>query len=270
MLNICEKYAQEHNLRFSTDENPMRSKTKCIAFQRKAKPLTQMTLCGNSLPWVKNAKHLGNHLESRIEGQKSDIKIKRANYIRKNNEIMQEFSFSHPRTKVLLNNIYNSHLTGSVLWDLFSRESAMMENTWNSSVRIMYDLPRQTHRYLIEPISGTKHIRYHLVKRFLSFITQIEKSNKQASNLLLKSIKHNPRTTTGSNLRKILLMTEKKDVNELVPSDCRFALYHPIEEYDAWKVGLILEATDIIYDRLDLKGFGREELKDIREYLCCS
>ena len=34
MLKICEKYANEHNLRFSTDPNPVKCKTKCIAFTK--------------------------------------------------------------------------------------------------------------------------------------------------------------------------------------------------------------------------------------------
>ena len=30
MLEICKKYANEHQLRFSTDINPSKSKSKCI------------------------------------------------------------------------------------------------------------------------------------------------------------------------------------------------------------------------------------------------
>ena len=32
MINSCNKYAKSHNLTFSTHENPVKSKTKCIAF----------------------------------------------------------------------------------------------------------------------------------------------------------------------------------------------------------------------------------------------
>ena len=32
MLQSCESYAKKHNLVFSTDINPNKSKTKCIAF----------------------------------------------------------------------------------------------------------------------------------------------------------------------------------------------------------------------------------------------
>ena len=39
MLDICDKYAIEHNLKFSTDSDPKKSKMKCLAFQRKPAPL---------------------------------------------------------------------------------------------------------------------------------------------------------------------------------------------------------------------------------------
>ena len=35
MLKVCESYAESHNLCFSTDPSPMRSKTKCMAFQER-------------------------------------------------------------------------------------------------------------------------------------------------------------------------------------------------------------------------------------------
>ena len=47
MLDICEKYAIEHNLKFSTDSDPKKSKTKCLAFQRKPVCLNNLTLCNN-------------------------------------------------------------------------------------------------------------------------------------------------------------------------------------------------------------------------------
>jgi hypothetical protein len=81
-----------------------------------------------------------------IDGMKTDLKIKRADYISKNNDILQEFGFSHPKPKIKINSIYNSHLSGSCLWDLFSKEAVQMENTWNVSMRLMMDLPRETHR----------------------------------------------------------------------------------------------------------------------------
>ena len=39
MLKICEQYAETYNLQFSTDPNPKKCKTKCIAFFKKKREL---------------------------------------------------------------------------------------------------------------------------------------------------------------------------------------------------------------------------------------
>ena len=144
MLNICEKYAGSHNLKFSSNPDPAKCKTKCMAFVQRERPLPQLRLCGNPLPWVTHGKHLGNTIENKMNGMKMDIRTKRANYIEKNNEIIKEFSYAHPRTRNDVNRIYNNHFTGSPLWDLFCRDADMMFNTWNKSVRLMFDVPLQT------------------------------------------------------------------------------------------------------------------------------
>ena len=83
-----------------------------------------------------------------------------------------------------MNQIYNTHFTGSPLWDIFGEEAIKFENTLNKSVRLMLDLPLSTHQNLIETLSVQLHLRKVLAKRFLSFISQIEKSSKRIPKLL--------------------------------------------------------------------------------------
>ena len=45
MLVICEKYAETHDLKFSTDQNPKKCKTKCLAFLKKRRDLPTLKLC---------------------------------------------------------------------------------------------------------------------------------------------------------------------------------------------------------------------------------
>ena len=55
MVNLCQDFATRKNLKFSTNENPEKSKTKCLVFSKKAKDrLNNLTvlLDGNPLPWV--------------------------------------------------------------------------------------------------------------------------------------------------------------------------------------------------------------------------
>jgi hypothetical protein len=152
MLRTCEEYAQSHNLKFSTDPKPSKCKTKCIAFLHKQRDLPQLKLCGTSLPWVNHGKHLGNMIENKIDGMKMDLKQKKAAYITKNNDLLQEFGSSHPETLLRMNQIYNTHFTGSPLWNIFGEEATKLESTWNKSIKLMMDLPISTHRNLIEPL----------------------------------------------------------------------------------------------------------------------
>ena len=52
MLTTCENYAKCHNLKFSTDPDPVKCKTKLMAFMKRPRQLPNLILCGVSLPWV--------------------------------------------------------------------------------------------------------------------------------------------------------------------------------------------------------------------------
>ena len=88
---------------------------------------------------------------------------KRASFINKNNELIQEFRFTHPKT---INMVKNSHLYGSVLWNLSSRFVDKLEKSWNIATRRMFELPRETHCYLIEPVSEVDHAQILVPRRF--------------------------------------------------------------------------------------------------------
>ena len=65
MLETCEVYARQHNLQFSTDPDPTKSKSKCIYFTGKLRNVSlpdQLELFGEKLPWVDSALHLGHTL----------------------------------------------------------------------------------------------------------------------------------------------------------------------------------------------------------------
>ena len=53
-----------------------------------------MKLCNNNLPWVNSGKHLGTILNTPCNGMKKEMKVKRAMYIDKNNELIQEYNIT--------------------------------------------------------------------------------------------------------------------------------------------------------------------------------
>ena len=270
MLVICENYAKLHDLQFSTDPDPRKCKTKCLAFVKKKRDLPNMQLCGNDLPWVNSGKHLGNNLENKMEGMKHDICVKRAQYITKNNDLAQEFHFCHPVTQFHLNSIYNSSFTGSPLWNLFSREADMLCNTWNTSVRIMFNLSYATHRYFIQPVSNKVHLKNILMKRFLGFLSQIEKSAKKLPIRLLRVVRADARSTTGSNLRKIMLLLGKHTIDEVKSHDIDNFEYAPVMPDDTWKINMVKELIEVRENKASIENFSVDELEEILEHLCIS
>ena len=67
MVDICNVFANNRNLKFSTNANPAKSKTKGIIFSPKPKErlnVLKLRLNGDDLPWVDEVKHLGNTLEN--------------------------------------------------------------------------------------------------------------------------------------------------------------------------------------------------------------
>ena len=112
------------------------------------------------------------------------------------------------------------------------------------------------------------HIRTVMMKRFLNFVQQIKKSSKKASKFLLESIQHDARSITGSNLRNILLKTDKTSIQDLVPNDVLNIEYHPIQEDENWKVSFIQELIEAKNSNLEVVDFTDDKLDEIMEFLC--
>ena len=90
MVDICGAFARKRNLKFSTNSNPAKSKTKGIIFSPKPKErvnVLNLKLNGDDLPWVNEVKHLGNILESNNSMQR-DMSIKKGQFIWKINSML--------------------------------------------------------------------------------------------------------------------------------------------------------------------------------------
>ena len=98
MLALCESWAMENNVFFSTDPDTNKSKSKvvymCGQNSGLAKP-SPLCLGGSVLPWVPRATHIGHELHE-SGTMDHDTRVKRAQFISKSLEIRETFSFASP------------------------------------------------------------------------------------------------------------------------------------------------------------------------------
>ena len=75
---------------------------------------------------------------------------------------------------------------------------------------------------------------------------------------------------TGSNLRNILLMTDKTTIEELVPDDLSSLKYQPMPEDEMWKLSILQEIIDTKHGNMEISEFRHNELEGMLDYLCKS
>ena len=86
--------------------------------------------------------------------------------------------------------------------------------------------------------------------------------------MLLSHIMHDVRSTTGLNLRRILLQTSKTNVDQLSKHDITELEYHPTTVDNKWKEAMVAELLEVRDNQLEVDGFVQEELDEMLEYIC--
>ena len=267
MVDICAKFAKKMNLKFSTSLDPSKSKTKCIMFSKKLRDrqnVAPVLLNGDPLPWVEEVKHLGNILES-DNSMARDITIKRAKLIGKLNSLSQEFHYVSPQVFMKIINIYAVSFHGSGLWDIFSPNCERLYKAWNVAVRLAWNVPRTTHRYLIEGISGCLHPKVMLASRLVKFVEQLRSSSKMGVRVLASLACTDQRCVLGKTIAKVSRECSS-NVEDLTPSMVKGNLkYFDVPEEERWRLGPILQILD---ENLEIPGFTHEETSEILDTLC--
>ena len=212
-------------------------KTMCIAFNCKDKStLSSITLNVDPLPLIDKVNHLGYTLSSDCRSAK-DVLEKRAAFISTTYNLNQEFNFANHETRLKMCRLYNTAFYGSNCWDFSSDQVNMFSKTWNVNLRILYDIPRETHCWIVEELSEGRHFLQMVYSRFAKYIMMIKNNKRPFLGCLYDIIKDDVKTATGSNIRTLLLSTavDPRFMSRHLLKDWRV---HPPE--DNWTVPLLI------------------------------
>ena len=260
MVDICNKYCENHGLKISCDIDPKKSKTKCLVFNGQNGIPANITLNNLPVPWDDKYVHLGHRLTS-DENMFHDLNAKCGEFNQKVHSLRQEIGDQHPIVFIRLVNIYLTSFYGSNLWDLGNINSNKLWSVWNTLIRSTYNLPYDTHRYVLSALHEGDHLKVKILRRFVNFYRNlVAKSEKPTVKTLLHTQRSDMRSTFGRNCQYI---RDLCDVQNIKDANINTTFY-PVPIGEEWRVPLIRE----LLDAHDLPNLNTTEIMTIINFAC--
>ena len=256
MLNVCQSYAIEHNLEFSTDPVPTKSKSKCIYFCGRLSRVTYpdpLELAGKKLPWVLSADHLGHTLSQKTNMEK-DCQRARAKFIAKSTEVREALRFAQPLHVLRAIEVMCMDAYGSMLWNLESDKAEQFFRSWNTCVKLVYNVPLNTFTYLVEGYLASNLIsmRNKVLAQYAGFFRSLLGSPSKEVRAVAKIVSEDPRSTSCLNLRLLTKRTGLKKPHEFASYRIKSCLTMlKIPEAEEWRTGLLASLFNLRSEKLN-------------------
>ena len=200
----------ETNLQFSTDPDPVKSKSKCIFMtgHLKEKKPVNLQLYGVDLPFVKTAAHLGHQLSEDCN-MNHDIRCRRAEFISNSTEIRETFSFAQPNQILQAVKTYCCSMHNCMTWDLFSDMAKQFYNCWTTCVKLAWRVDRAARSYFVDNLfdGGLSSMRSSVLACYGNFYDGVRHSTALEMRTVACVTADDVRSVTGKNLRNILKET---------------------------------------------------------------
>ena len=130
-------------------------------------------------------------------------------------------------------------------------------------VRTTFFVPRETHRYFIEEITRSPHLKVLLSSRLVRFQEMLVKSERHSINLLAKMNASDCRTVHGSNLTHIARECNVNNINltsNIVKQNMK---YFKVPITEEWKIPVVQELIKLRNGEINLSNFDENELNEM-------
>ena len=120
----------------------------CYLWTCKRKPV-EVVLNHQKLPWVSQVDHLG-HIIYEPGSHDIDCRKARGAYIGSSTELSGIFHFCSPLQKLYGVQTYCCYFYGSNIWNLFSEYACQTYRSWNTTVKVCWNLSQPTNTYFVK------------------------------------------------------------------------------------------------------------------------
>ena len=174
MIHIAKSFFDLHGIKISTNPNVKKTKTKILVYGVDI-DIAPLLLGDKPLPCVEQWKHLGHTLHI-DESPAHDMILRCQELVGKLHGLRQEFPEQDPDVMMQLIRVYLLSLYGAQSWDIYSSEANKLWATWHRIIKSLYKLPLATHRYILQSFAKGDHLRFKIIKSFLTFYNKISNS----------------------------------------------------------------------------------------------
>ena len=189
--------------------------------------------------------------------------------LEKVHEVMQQFGYLKPELVIKLLSVYSTALYGSNLWQVNSAEHLQLNKSWNTAMKIIWDLPYATHTRFLESLSPVPHLESVLTGRYLGFLNNFLKTSNSALGLIFSNCKYNISSQTGQNIKYMMDKHKMDSLGNLVDekNTLKKLRVYTLPEEEKWKVSLLREIALVKKGQLDI-DFDEKNLEEILEAVC--
>ena len=197
MVQVCEEFGEQYGMQF----NP--KKSVCIVFTKKKRVSEpQIILSGQRLKWVKEVKHLGNWLSTKLDEQ-CEIKMKRNNFIIRVNQIIANFGSVKEETKLKVFQSQCCDFYGCQAWRFSDNWCDSYHKLYNRSVRRLLNLPYATHTRFLQVFTKMPLSEDTVFNRFIKIYKSMACNTNEVVRLVARSNCENKMTIIGGNISLI-------------------------------------------------------------------
>ena len=162
--------------------------------------------------------------------------------------------------------VYSAHLYGSNLWDLYGDMAGQVYRSWNTSVKLVWDLPRSTHNYFVEHMlaEDIPSVRKRILTQYVSFLQRLGKSVSKEVRIIKDIAAADIRSVVGKNVSKL---KEEFDLDPWVYQ--KKNKYYEVPEVDKWRLPLLSQLL-ATRNEMEVCGEDSETVVGLIESLCSS
>ena len=170
-----------------------------------------------------------------------ECKTGRAIFIHKYVEVRENLYYARPEDILRAVGVYCCDSYGSMLWSLRSEAAESFFKCWNTCVKLINQVPRNTFTYLVEDFLAKDQpsLRNQVLGRYGGFFQSLLKSPNQEARLLCNIVARDRNSNTADNMEFIKKLTKLSAWNL---SSHRIKSELPVRtipECEKWRIGLL-------------------------------